>query len=125
MARKLFLFFMALWLPLQAAAALAMAAEMMMPPSAHGQRADGEPAHDDAHHGVRSAGGVDDGVVDHGGAGDCDRCSLCLFVHGGLMSQPALSAGLPAQRCVHARPGDEHGVARVPEPEPRPPLLSA
>lgn len=133
MLRKLFLIFIALWLPVQAGAALASSvASGMAPPLAY-ERADAAttPGHDGmSHHGGHETHANDDGSVqhdghEHGASGGCERCGLCQFVHGGVMLNAG--AGLPAvpPRSTFAALGDEPFTAHIPELLQRPPLSAA
>lgn len=132
MLRKLFLLFMAIWLPVQAGAALAMSVGAMLPSPEHGQ-ADVAVTHDRegaVHHGGHAAQANEDGAVqqeghEHGAAGGCERCGLCQFVHGGVMLNAGADLpGLPP-RSVFAALGDEPFTAHIPELLQRPPLSAA
>lgn len=127
MLRRLLLVFLALWLPIQAGAALASSLAMDVEP---------HPAHDPSQAGMahdygavpQHAAHVDEGAVQHDshehGAG-CERCGLCQFVHGGVM----LNAGadLPAVVVppVFLTLGDERFTAHIPDLLQRPPLSAA
>lgn len=131
--RKLFLIFIAFWLPVQAGAALASSvASGMALPHPH-ERADAAAAHGHdgmAHHGGPATHENDDGTVqhdghEHGASGGCDRCGLCQFVHGGVMLNAGTGLTAMPPRSVFAMLGDERFTAYIPELLQRPPLSAA
>lgn len=133
MLRKLFLIFIAFWLPVQAGAALASSvASGMAPPHAH-ERADAAAAHGHDgmdHHGGPATHANDDGTVQHDGhehdaSGGCERCGLCQFVHGGVMLNAGASLPAMPPRHAFAALGDEPFIAHIPELLQRPPLSAA
>ncbi|HMM55072.1 MAG TPA: hypothetical protein PKC23_08655 [Candidatus Desulfobacillus sp.] len=122
MPRRLLLLFLACWLPLQSGIALAscLAASALSQPaqvlSGHEHAAAAaETAH--AGHGQIGAA-LDDG-------GDCERCNLCQFVHGGAVLQATtlLPAVVPAS--LYLTSASERFTARIPETPQRPPLSAA
>jgi hypothetical protein len=126
--RKLFIFFMATWLPLQAGAALASSLTSYSAlPRMHGQ-ADVATTH--GHHGGHPAHASDTGTVQHDGhehdaPGGCERCGLCQFVHGGVMLNAGASLPAVPVRHVFATPGEEPFIAHIPELLQRPPRSAA
>jgi hypothetical protein len=131
--RRLFLLLIAIWLPVQAGAALALSVTKgVAAPQAHEKKADSSAAlwHDDmGHHDGHAAHGGDDGSSGrhdgHEHGADCERCGLCQFVHGGVMLNAA--AHLPALPLPHffRLPGEDRFAAHIPELPQRPPLTAA
>ncbi len=138
MLRRLFILFLAFWLPLQGASALAM------PYGGTGAATDGGMASDSdaevvhwhegrSHHGGHSAhvptsdaSGAGMAHDDHAASSvSCERCGLCQFVHGGVMLNSGSS--LPAEPALHtfSAPSDERFSVFIPEQPQRPPLSAA
>lgn len=134
MLRKLFIIFIATWLPVQAGAALAssLAGFSELPQSPEQADVATMHGHDDmGHHGVHVAHADDSGAVQHDGhhendaSGGCERCGLCQFVHGGVMLNAGASLPAMPPRHAFAALGDEPFIAHIPELLQRPPLSAA
>jgi hypothetical protein len=126
--RKLFILFIATWLPVQAGAALASSLTGYSALPQAPEQADVATMHD--HHGGHLAHTNDTGAVQHDGhehdaPGGCERCGLCQFVHGGVMLNAGASLPAMPPRHAFAALGDEPFIAHIPELLQRPPLSAA
>lgn len=137
MLRRLFLVFMAFWLPVQAGAALAASLTMDVAQQPVHEQAHATTAQDQAgthaHAPPDATDSGHDGHTGHAGhadhdnsvAGSCDLCGLCHFAHGGVMPNPGASLPAVALQPVFALLGDERFTGHIPELLQRPPLPSA
>lgn len=131
MLRKLFLLLIAFWLPVQAGSALAMSIGMPGLPQQHEAAAaamtHGHPEageqHRSGHAGAADA--VPHDSHEHAASGDCERCGLCQFVHGGVMLNAGVNLPVVPLQSVFAAQGDERFRAHIPELLQRPPLSAA
>ena len=138
MLRKLFILFIAAWLPLQGVSALAMPYGGAGVASGVEQAAESDASavhwHEGrSHHGGHGAHASSSDASEAGMAHDdhatssvgCERCGLCQFVHGGVMINSAVALpAVPALR-VFSAPVDERFSAYIPEQPQRPPLSAA